>query len=722
MVAPEAACRNLERLAAEGREGAYGLYEAIDYTPSRLTLGATSVTVQQFMAHHEGMSLLSLAYVLLDRPMQRRFEADPMLRAADLLLQERVSKACVPVFPHVAEASATRATSAEGEGTMRVFTDPGGPVPEVHLLSNGRYHVVVTSAGGGYSRWRDLAVTRWREDATRDCWGSFCYLRNLESGAFWSTAWQPTLKPARRFQAIFTQDRAEFRRRDEKIDTQTQISVSPEDDIELRRITIRNRSESPRSIEVTSYAEVVLAPQDHDLAHPAFSNLFVQTELVRNRQAIFCTRRPRSADERQPWLVHLMTVRGTTIGDASFETDRMRFIGRGRTLASPAAMDRGARLSGSQGPVLDPVVCIRHVIRLQPNETVQVNLVTGIAESREAVTALMEKYHDTRLTDRVFELAWTHSHILLQQLNATEADAQAYGRLAGSVIYASALRRAKASILIRNRRGQSGLWGYGISGDLPIVLVRIRDRERIALVRQAVQAHAYWRMRGVSVDLVIWNEDDSVYRQMLQDTIMDLVAASPEAALVDKPGGIFVRRGEQMSEEDRELLQTVARVVLVDDAGTLSEQVERRGNTQVPIPDFKPRRRREPPERIAAEMPQRDLAFFNGLGGFTRDGREYITILGPEQNTPAPWVNVIANPQFGKVVSESGSAYTWSENSHEFRLTPWYNDPVTDTSGEAIYLRDEESGRFWSPSPLPARGHNSYVARHGFGYTIFEYA
>jgi len=720
MVAPEAACRNLERLAAEGRAGAYGFYEAIDYTSSRLPRGASSITVRQFMAHHEGMSLLALAYLLLDRPMQRRFEADPMLRAADLLLQERVPKAATPVYPHVAEASATRTASTREEGIMRVFTDPGGAMPEVNLLSNGRYHVMVTNAGGGCSRWRDLAVTRWREDPTRDCWGSFCYLRDLDGGATWSTAWQPTLKPTKRYQAIFTQGRAEFRRRDERIETHTEISVSPEDDIELRRITMTNRSQVVRTIEVTSYAEIVLAPLAHDLAHPAFSNLFVQTELIRARQAIFCTRRPRSADERPPWLVHLMTVRGLTIGEASFETDRMRFIGRGRTLDAPAALEPGAKLSDSEGPVLDPVVCIRHVIRMQPNETVQIDFVTGVGESRDAVTTLMDKYHDPRLADRVFELAWTHSHILLQQLNASEADAQAYARLAGSVLYTTALRRARASVLTRNRRGQSGLWGYGISGDLPIVLLRIRDRARLELVRQAVQAHAYWRMRGLSVDLVIWNEDDSVYRQSLQDTIMDLVAAGPEAALVDKPGGVFVRRGEQMSEEDRTLLQTVARVVLVDDAGTLQEQAERRGRPEVLLVPFKPVRRRPEPAG-AAELPYRDLAFYNGLGGFSRDGREYITILGPGQTTPAPWVNVLANAQLGTVISESGNAYTWAENSHEFRLTPWYNDPVSDTSGEALYLRDEESGRFWSPSPLPARGHNPYLSRHGFGYSIFEY-
>lgn len=721
MVAPEEACRNLQRLAAEGHQGAFGMYEAVDYTPSRVPPGDSSVTVRQFMAHHQGMSLLAFAYLLLNKPMQRRFEADPMLRAATLLLQERIPKAVAPIFPHVAEASATRTDSTEEEGTMRVYTDLAASAPEVHLLSNGQYHVAVTDAGGGYSRWRDLSVTRWREDATRDCYGAFCYLRDLDSGALWSTTLQPTLTQGKRYRAIFTQTRAEFRRSDDRIDTHTEISVSPEDDIELRRITLTNRSKTPRTIEVTSYAEVVLALPGHDLSHPAFSNLFVQTERLPSRQAILCTRRPRSREERPPWMVHLMTVRGTTVGPATFETDRMKFIGRGRSLASPAAMERNAALSDSEGPVLDPIVCIRNVIRLESRESAQVDLITGVAETRDGVMALAAKYSDARLGDRVFELAWTHSQILLRQLNASEAEAQAYARLAGSVIYASALRRAKPSMLIRNRRGQSGLWGYGISGDLPIALVRIRDRAYIDLVRQAVQAHAYWRLKGLSVDLVIWNEDDSVYRQTLQDTINDLVAASLEATLVDKPGGIFVRRGEQMSEEDRALLQTVARVILLDDAGTLLEQVDRRGRTEVSVPDLRPMRRQveTPP---AVEMPRRDLTFFNGLGGFSRDGREYITILGPKDTTPAPWVNVIANAEFGTVISESGNAYSWAENSHEFRLTPWYNDPVLDSSGEALYVRDDESGRFWSPTPLPARGHNPYVVRHGFGYSIFEYA
>jgi cellobiose phosphorylase len=719
MVAPEAACKNLERLAAEGHDGPCGFYEAIDYTPSRLPPGTTSVTVRQFMAHHEGMSLLALAAVLLDKPMQRRFLADPMLRSADLLLQERVPKATAPVFPHATEASVTRPPRSDDAGNMRVFTDPNTAAVEAHLLSNGTYHVAITSAGGGSSRWRDMAVTRWREDATRDSYGSFCYVRDLGSGATWSDTWQPTKRPTKGYEAIFTQSRAEFRRIDEEIETYTQISVSPEDDVEVRRVTLINRSESPRTLEVTSCAEVVLATQAQDEAHPAFSNLFVQTEWIPGRHAIYCTRRPRSAEEKPPWLTHMMAVRGGTGREPSFETDRMRFVGRQRTLESPAAFDAKGPLSNTAGPVLDPIVSIRQTILLQPNKSVAIDIITGVAGSRAGVDGLTGKYADPSMTDRVFDLAWTHGHVLLQQLGASEADAQIYGRLAGSILYTSALRRAKAGVLDRNRHGQSRLWGYGISGDLPIVLVRIQDHERLSLVRDALTAHSYWRQKGLVVDLVIWNEDDSVYRQDLQQAILDLAAASPEASLIDRPGGIFVRRGEQMSEEDRTLLQTVARVVLLDDAGTLTEQVERRRSADLVMPRLAPIRRIDPP--VPADRPQRELAYFNGLGGFSQDGREYVTILAPGQTTPAPWVNVIANPQFGTVVSEGGSGYTWAENSHEYRLTPWNDDPVSDPCGEALYLRDEESGRSWSPSPLPARGANHYVSRHGFGYSIFDY-
>lgn len=731
MVDPSESCRNLKRLAELGLIGDFGFYEAIDFTPARVPRGQQFATVRSFMAHHEGMSLLSLAYLLLDRPMQKRFVSDPALKATELLLQERIPKAA-PVFPHAAEVASARRPGGEGDMTLRLFTTPNTPAPEVHLLSNGRYHVMVTAAGSGYSRWRDLAVTRWREDPTRDSSGTFVYLRDVSgsnasggasaSGEVWSATHQPTLRAARRYEAIFPQARAEFRRVDHDIESYTEIAVSPEDDIELRRVTLTNRGRTKRVIEVTTYAEVVLAPPAADAAHQAFSNLFVQTQIVRNRGAILCTRRPRSASERPPYMLHLTTVHGNTLGEPSFETDRSKFIGRGHTPEMPAAMNGGmSDLTDSEGSVLDPIVAVRRRIVLEPQETARVDIVTGVTETRDASMALIEKYHDRRLADRVFELSWTHSQVVLRQLNASEADAQLFGRLASSVLYANPARRAQAGIIARNKRGQSGLWGYGISGDLPIVVARVTEQSKLEFIRQIVQAHAYWRLKGLVVDLVIWNEDASGYRQALQDAIMGMITAGSEAHAVDKPGGIFVRRLDQIAEEDRTLLQAVARVVLSDTSGSLEEQVERRPNPRESSSRFVPTRPRRTEAPVAVEILDRDLIFKNGHGGFTRDGKEYIITTTEDNITPAPWCNVLANAHFGTIVSESGGSYTWLENAHEFRLTPWYNDPVSDTSGEAFYIRDEETGRFWSPCPLPARGPMPYTTRHGFGYSVFEY-
>ena len=452
-----------------------------------------------------------------------------------------------------------------------------------------------------------------------------------------------------------------------------------------------------------------------------FNNLFVQTEIIRDKRTILCTRRPRSPEEKPPWMFHLMAVHGAKIEEISYETDRMRFIGRGHTIANPQAMADPAPLSGREGSVLDPIVAIRHEILLNPEEKVTIDIVTGIGETRDACLGLAEKYQDRRLADRVFDLAWTHSQVLLRQINATEADAQLYGHLAGSIVYANSSLRADASVLMKNRRGQSDLWGYSISGDLPIVLLEIGDPDNIDLARQLIQAHGYWRLKGLAVDLLIWNEDHSGYRQNLQDQIVGLISAGVEATLTDQPGGIFVRPGDQISSEDRILFQSVARAILSDSRGTLVDQMQRRRAEPVTVPELPVTRVHWPEPAAVAAAPRSDLIFFNGMGGFTPDGREYIITTTERDITPTPWVNVLANSNFGTVISESGLAFTWSENAQEFRLTPWSNDPVSDSSGEAFYIRDEDSGHFWSPTPMPRPGATPYTIRHGFGYSIFEH-
>lgn len=735
MIAPEQACQNLQQLASEGIAGRFGFYEAVDYTPVRLLRDQTHSIVRSFMAHHQGMTLLALAHLLLQQPMQRRFVSDPAIQATLLLLQERIPKTTV-LENRIADHAEGEDFADALEVSLNAPIAAQTPTPEVQLLSNGRYQVMVSNAGGGYSRWQEFAVTRWREDSTCDNWGSFIYLRDLDDGDYWSAAHQPTCKPADSYAAMFSEGRAEYRRRDAQIETYTEIVVSPEDDIELRRVRLTNRSQTRRTIELTSYAEVVLTTPDADAMQTAFGKLFVQTEVLAADNAIVCSRRPRSAGEQPPWMFHLLGTNGTDVGPVSFETDRLRFIGRGRTLAAPQAMNDAGELSGSEGSVLDPVVAIRCRVTLEPMQSATMDWIFGAASSRQACMTLIERYQDRHLADRVIDLAGTHSGVILRQINARQPEAHLYRRLASSVIYANAALRADASVLIQNRRGQSGLWGYAISGDLPIMLLKITDINCLDHARQLIQCHAYWRLKGLAVDLVIWNENHIGYRQQLQDQIMGLIATGSDAHTIDRPGGIFVRFAEQISQEDRILLQAAARVIIVDSVGSLMEQVNRRtlANTRVARltaadePVAAEYSESVPPQHALPKIPLHfsqntaPLILTNPLGGFSADGTEYVITTTPTSPTPAPWVNVIANPGFGTVITETGLAYSWSENAHEFRLTPWSDDPVGASGGEALYLRDEASGQFWSPTGQPAGGAGDYQTRHGFGYSVFEHS
>ncbi len=717
MVLPRRAVANLKVLKEAGFEGEYGFFEAIDYTKTRVPRGENHVVINSYMAHHQGMGFLSMAYVLLNKPMQQRFATELRFQATLLLLQERVPKQSI-FYAHTAKIADVHSTEAEAQ--LRVINTPNTPIPELQLLSNGNYHVMVTNSGGGYSRWKNLSVTRWREDTVKDNYGVFCYIKDINSGNFWSNTHQPTLQVAKNYEAIFSQGTIEFHRHDYGFETKTQIVVSPEDNVEIRKIKITNRSQVAKVLEVTSYTELVMATQASDEAHPAFSNLFVQTEIQPTYNAIFGTRRARSDDEIPPHFFHLMDAYGATVEEVSFETDRMKFIGRGRTLANPQALEIG-KLAGNQGAVLDPVMATKYRITIQPYSTATIDLIYGICESRKESEALMHKYRDKNLKKRALDLAWTHSQVLLRQINATEADAQIFGKLAGSIIYSNPELRANQAVIKSNFRGQSALWSHSVSGDLPIVLLQIYDLENLGLVTQMIKAHGYWQLKGLTVDLVIWNEDHGSYRHELQDQILGMIS-NVNTLTGHIPGKIYVKSTDQISTEDRILFESVAKVIISDNNGSLLEQISgtfREIGTS-PLLEVNPQAVvKSKIENL--ELPL-DLKFFNGTGGFTADGKEYKILVNKDTTTPAPWVNVIANTTIGTVVSESGSAYTWAVNAHEYRITPWHNDPVTDGAGEAFYLRDEETGLFWSPMPFPVKGETNYITTHGFGYSKFEHA
>lgn len=498
LVDPHRACANLRRMAEKDWLGPYGFYEAIDFTPTRAQSESGATVVQAFMSHHHGMSLLALAQTVLGPRMQERFLRNPDLNAATLLLQERIPRANAIIHPYPRETQIPRRFKGPMvEAAVSVHTNPNTPVPEVQLLSNGRYHVMISVAGGGYSRWNELAITRWREDPTSESLGIFCFITDKVTKHGWSTSFQPTLKSGRHYEVVFSPGRAEFRRQDDQVETYTEIAVSAEDDLEVRRIKLTNRSASARALVVTSYAEVVLAPGIADELHRVFSSLFVEAELLPDQNAILMTRRPRSADEQAPWMFCLLTTPDSEVGPCSYETSRAKCVGRGRTPHQPAMLESLRPLNGMGGPVLDPCVVLRRSVELPIDGSVQLDLIVGAAPTREAATALVSKYQDHRMADRVFEVAAPQSKAIVSQLGASESEVQSFSQLAAAAIFSVSAYRAPSSVLRRNRKGQSGLWGHAISGDLPILLLGVNGIDNLHLVREMLQAHAYFRMRGL---------------------------------------------------------------------------------------------------------------------------------------------------------------------------------------------------------------------------------
>ncbi len=717
MYDPAAAALNLRALDAAGGCGRYGCYESIDYTRTRLSEEGRPVVVRAWFAHHQGMSLVAMANVLHDGVMRHRFHREPLVRAAELLLQERAPRE-IPAQGMPIESMHSAQLSLPTEPVSRQFASAHLHIPATHVLSNGRYSVMVSSAGSGYSRCNDLAVTRWREDVTTDAWGSYLYLRDVPGGAIWSATYQPCGGEPDAYEASFLEDRARIYRRDGTLATTLEILVSPEDNAEIRHLSIANHGQRERQIEVTSYAEVVLAPQAADVAHAAFSNLFVKTEYLPTERALLAVRRPRRADDPQIWAAHVVAADGA--GAVEYETDRARFLGRGRSVRNPLAVMDGRPLTNTVGAVLDPVFSLRLAVRIAPGKTVRMAFSTMMASTREDILGLADKYHDPATFERTSTLAWTHAQVQLHHLGIDAEEAHLFQFLANRILYCDPQMRPPAEVLKRNALGARALWRHGISGDRPIVLLRIEDSEDRAVARQALRAHQYWRSKRVPVDLIILNDRKASYIQDLNDLLDSMVRGSRAHAQEGALGDIFVLRADLVTPEESDLLQTAARLTLNARQGTLAEQVARMRLEHAAQRPRAPVSVLRHHDEAPAAAPR--LEFFNGLGGFADEGREYVTVLGPGQRTPAPWINVIANAQLGFLASESGGGYTWSANSRENQLTPWSNDPVGDPTGEALYLRDEDTGQLWGPTAAPVRVESArYVARHGQGYTRYTH-
>jgi cyclic beta-1,2-glucan synthetase len=727
MYYPKLALENFEALAKLDALGKYGFYEAIDFTASRIPESKKLAIVQNYMAHHQGMSIIALGNVIFKGNMRHRFHNIPEIRAAELLLQERTPHTITTIEPFVDQIEIDNVRNL-AQPLIRRFKLPSHSIPETLLLSNGHYSVMFNSAGSGYSKWKDIAVTRWREDATCDRHGSYIFLRDIDTKQSWSLGYQPSATKPSNYEANFTEDMARIFREDGDISSYLELIVSNEDDTEIKRITIKNNGLRTKEIEITSYSEIVLAPQATDLMHPAFSNLFIETEYLAKTNTLIASRRPRSSKEKAVWLAHLIAIENNTKSSVvEYETDRSRFLGRTHSIRNAISITAGQALSNTVGAVLDPIASLRTRIIIPAGASLEVCFATMVSDSREELITRIDKYCDTSIFERAAALAWTHSQAKLHYLGIDESEANLFQQMASHLIYVNSAMRPSSNLLKRNTLNVSGLWTHKISGDHPILLAYINSVDDQPLVKQLLRAHEYWRLKRFAVDLIFINEKNTSYVQDLQILLESMIRTNMKALDEDNHilnyGSVYAIRADLLNPAEKNLFNTVARMIISSEEGTLSEQLRRinlGSHKLIHEPKIHTNININTQRNWSLNAPP--LEYFNGLGGFTDDGKEYAVVLNKLQSTPAPWINIIANDQIGFLVSESGSSYTWSLNSRENQITAWSNDAVSDPSGEAFYIVDEDTQEIWTPTALPIRIENTtYIARHGRGYSSFEH-
>ena len=707
MVRPKAAYDNLERLKNYKMLGKYGFYEAIDFTPRRnfnVTNNEPYSIVKSYMVHHQGMSLLSLNNVINDNIMQERFHSLPLVKSANLLLQEKVPKDVIYTKDNKEKVKADKKIVFENIDTSRYLKKIALDIPQTHILTNGSYSTMLTDRGLGYSKYKNIFISRWRNDYISSIYGNIFYIKDVGDNKVWSSTYLPDIKKPDSYSITFAGDKAKFIRKDGDIETHQEVVISPEDNVEIRRITLINHEEKEKEFEITSYFELIDGDLRGDVAHRAYSNLFVETFC--KDEILLANRRKRRKEEKNRWIFNTSTIDGEGIGGMEYETDRNEFISRGRTLEAPRAVTESLPLTGKTGAVLDPIMAIRRRVRLKSGESIKVSFIVGVSDNREEAIELGKKYLGNESIQRAFRMALTRSQVENSYFNFSAKEVSLYEEMMSYLIFNKPIKKHQLAENI----GRKGLWSNGISGDVPIILLNIEKSADIGILYDLLKAHEYYKAKNLTVDFVIMNNEETQYDEPVWNELNELIMKSHLRDIRNTSGGVYLLKKSTISSQERESIIASAEIVLDASKGSLTEQVER-----IEVQSYSDKKEyNEFIEYDKYELNKEELELFNGIGGIDKDSNEYVIKINKNQRTPLPWSNVLANKEFGSVITENGGGFTFVENSHECRITPWNNDSVLDEPGEQIYIRNEDNGKIFTP--YMGREEKELEIRYGKGY------
>lgn len=708
--------KNLKQLEKLGMYNKYGFYESIDYTPTRLRKNETKAIVKTYMAHHQGLILLSINNLMNNNIVQKRFVQNPEIEAVDILLQERMPENIIITKEEKEKVEKIKYIDYEN-ATQREITKINTKLNNVNVIGNDKYTIIMDQKGNGYSKYNNILINRYKYTDDEEQ-GIFFFFKNIKTKRIWTSNYMNYLSKADKYVMCFTPDMNKITRQDGNIETITKISVAPTEPVEIRRIELVNHGIEDETIEITSFLEPLISEKEQDYAHRAFNKLFLEYEIIED--TILIRRKSRDKSKSDMFLAVNLYAENEIIGETEFEVDKEKFYGR-EAIGLPKTVESSIPLGRNIGLTTEPIVAIKNTVKIKANEKVAFNLIMCVSESKEKVIELINKFTNSETIKRNIELAKVKVEAESRYLNIKGKEIDLCQKILGYLIFPNPLKR----IINKNKKVISAyvseLWKYGISGDLPILLVKVKDISDIEILKQVINVYEYLRVKNINIDLVIVDEEQHSYENYTREGIINIILNKNMGYLQNIRSGIFVLNN--LSKEEIQVLEFRANLVLDVSLGKIERQLtdleEEYIETIKQIGDEKIPQIAEEPEQIRKKLEDEQLKYCNEYGGFSLDGKEYNIRINKDNKLPTVWSHVLANEKFGTVVTENMGGYTWYKNSRLNRLTAWANNPTNDIPSEIIYLEDMENKKVWSLGQNPIPDSNDYYITYGFGYANY---